>query len=185
MVQPRDYQAYRTFNFKLNVNSSREAVQIVEQAWKKTFPDEPFNYWFADERLKSLYTTELQMEKAANTATALMLFIVVTGILGLVSLSVSKRTKEIGIRKVLGASLSNILSMVLKVFLILISFVVAVPLTYWLAMQWLGSFAYRVDLNWWMFALPGFLLLLFTVLIVAMQSYSTAATDPVKALKYE
>lgn len=187
MVQPRDYQAYRTFNFKLNVNSSREAVQIVEQAWKKTFPDEPFNYWFADERLKSLYTTELQMEKAANTATALMLFIVVTGILGLVSLSVSKRTKEIGIRKVLGASLRDILSLVTKeyVFLILISFVVAVPLTYWLAMQWLGSFAYRVDLNWWMFALPGFLLLLFTVAIVAIQAYSTAATDPVKSLKHE
>lgn len=187
MLQPRDFKAYRTFNFKLNVSSSKEAVETVEHAWRKIFPDEPFNYWFTDERLMSLYTSELQMQNAANTATVLMLFIVVTGILGLVSLSVSKRTKEIGIRKVLGASLQDILSLVSKEYLVLnlISFTAAVPLAYWLGSQWLGSFAYRIALSWWMFALPGVLLLIFTVVIVAIQSFKTAAADPVKALRYE
>lgn len=187
MVQPRDYQAYRTFNFKLNVTNASEAVETVERAWKKIFPDEAFNFWFADERLKSLYTTERQMQKAANTATVLMIIIVVTGILGLVSLSVSKRTKEIGIRKVLGASLKDILYLIAQeyVFLIVLACLAAIPLAYFLVTQWLNSFAYRVELSWWMFALPGALLLVFTVLIVSLQSYSTASANPVTAIKNE
>lgn len=187
MMHSRDAQAYRYFSFKLEGGSTIESVQAVEQAWKKAFPDDPFDYWFADEQLKTMYTTELQMKKATTTATILMLVIVVTGILGLVSLSVSKRTKEIGIRKVLGASLRDILTLIIReyVYLILLAFAVAVPLTYWLVQQWLGTFAYRIELGWWMFALPGLSLLLFTVLLVAGQSLGTASTNPVKSLKYE
>ncbi len=187
MVQPRDYQAYRTFNFKLNISNPREAVETVERAWKKIFPDEAFNFWFADERLKSLYTTERQMQKAANTATVLMIIIVVTGILGLVSLSVSKRNKEIGIRKVLGASLKDILYLIAQeyVFLIVLACLAAIPLAYFLVTQWLNSFAYRVELSWWMFALPGALLFVFTMLIVSLQTCGTASADPVTAIKNE
>lgn len=187
MMHTRDYRAYRTFNFKVNVSSAREAVEIVEHAWKKSFPDEPFSYQFADEALRSLYLTEMQMQKATSTVTVLMLIIVATGILGLVSLSVSKRTKEIGVRKVLGASLSDILYLISKeyIFLILISFGAAIPLTYYFVSSWLNSFAYRIELHWWMFALPGALILVFTILIVSLQSLRTATINPVKSLKYE
>jgi putative ABC transport system permease protein len=187
MMQPRDYRAYRTFSFKLSVTSPQQSVEAVERAWKRVFPDEPFNYWFTDEQMKMMYTTELQMKKAASTATVLMLIIVVTGVLGLVSLSVSKRAKEIGIRKVLGASLRDILSLITKeyVFLMLISFIAAMPFAYLQATRWLESFAYRIHLSWWMFVLPGSLLLVFTVLLVIIQSYNSASTDPVKSLKCE
>jgi len=187
MMHTRDAQAYRYFNFKLEGGNAVESVQAVEQAWKKVFPDDPFDYWFADEQLKMMYTTELQMKKATTTATILMLIIVVTGILGLVSLSVSKRTKEIGIRKVLGASLRDILTLITKeyVYVIVLAFLVAVPLAYWSIGHWLESFAYRIEPGWWMFALPGVLLLLLTVLIVAAQSLGTALANPIKSLKYE
>ncbi len=187
IMHPQDFKAYRYFNFKLASNRASQSVEAVARAWKKSFPDEPFDYWFADEQLKAMYTTELQMKKAANIAAVLMLIIVVTGILGLVSLSVSKRTKEIGIRKVLGASLPDIISLVTKeyVFLLLISFAIAVPLAYQSSVRWLGAFAYRIELRWWMFALPGLLFLIFTVIIVAAQTLGAATSDPVKSLKYE
>lgn len=187
IIHPRDVQAYRYFSFKLEGGSAIETVQTVEQAWKKVFPDDPFDYWFANEQLKVMYTTELQMKKATTTATILMLIIVVTGILGLVSLSVSKRTKEIGIRKVLGASLRDILTLITReyVYLIVMAFVVAVPLAYFMVKQWLDSFAYKIQPGWWMFVLPGFSLLLFTVLIVTAQSLRTASANPVKSLRYD
>jgi putative ABC transport system permease protein len=187
IMQPNDFRAYRYFNFKLATGNISELIKAVENAWKKAFPDDPFDYWFADERMKTMYTTELQMKKAANTASILMLIIVITGVLGLVSLSVSKRKKEIGIRKVLGASLHDILLLIAKEYalLIAISFVVAVPLAYLSSIQWLGAFAYRLELSWWMFALPGALLLIFTIVIVTVQAHGVAASNPVKSLKYE
>jgi putative ABC transport system permease protein len=127
------------------------------------------------------------LEKASSIATVLMMIIVMTGILGLVSLNVSKRNKEIGIRKVLGASVSGILLMLSREYarLMVTSFVLAAPLAYYFTNQWLNNFVYHIDLSWWMFALPGALLLLITLLMVVLQSYKTAITDPVKSLKYE
>jgi putative ABC transport system permease protein len=116
-----------------------------------------------------------------------MLIIVMTGVLGLVSLNVSKRNKEIGIRKVLGATVPGILIMLSKEYvrLMIVSFVLAIPLAYYFASTWLQNFVYHINLSWWMFALPGFLLIVITIVIVSIQSYQTASADPVKSLKYE
>jgi putative ABC transport system permease protein len=110
-----------------------------------------------------------------------------TGILGLVSLNVTKRNKEIGIRKVLGASIPSILVMLSKEYAVLLigSFVLAVPLAFYFTSQWLNTFVYHIELSWWMFAIPALLLLIITLLMVILQSYKTAVTDPVKSLKYE
>ena len=144
-----DFQVYRYFSFRLMPGKPSESIRDVEKLWKATFPDEPLNYSFADEKLKALYTTELQMQKAATLATVLMSVIVTIGVLGLVSLSVSRRNKEIGIRKVLGASVSNILSLMSKeyVVLMIISFVTAVLSSYYFAGKWLQSFAYHIQLR--------------------------------------
>jgi putative ABC transport system permease protein len=116
-----------------------------------------------------------------------MLLIVLTGMVGVVSLSVSKRTKEIGIRKVLGASVSNILTMISREYalLSLIAFTLATPLAYYFVNEWLASFPYRIGLHWWMFVVPGVLTLCVTVLIVGWQSLKTALLNPTKTLKYE
>jgi putative ABC transport system permease protein len=183
----RDFASYRFFSFRLEPGDPVSSVAEVERLWKKALPNEPFTYSFADERLQALYATELQLKKASTIATVLMMIIVMTGVLGLVSLNVTKRNKEIGIRKVLGATVSNILLMLSREYamLMITSFVLAVPLAYYFTNLWLQSFVYHIDLSWWMFALPGGLLLLTTVIIVSIQSYKTAVTDPVNSLKCE
>ncbi len=187
LIHTKDFNAYRCFSFRLEAGSPGESVKEVEQLWKRIFPDDDFNYSFADDRLQALYTTELQMKKAATVATILMLVIVVTGVLGLVSLSVSKRTKEIGVRKVLGATISNILALLAKEYVVLmvVSFLVAVPLAYFLANKWLENFAYHIALSWWMFVVPIAILFCIILCIVGSQSFKTANTNPVNALKCE
>ncbi|HMG90064.1 MAG TPA: ABC transporter permease [Chryseolinea sp.] len=183
----RDFTSYRFFSFRLEAGNPAASVEEVERLWKKVFPGEAFSYYFADERLQALYATELQLKKASSVASVLMLIIVMTGVLGLVSLNVSRRNKEIGIRKVLGATVTGLLMMFSKEYarLMIISFVVAFPLAYYFVNGWLANFVYHINLDWWMFALPGILLLFITVVIVSIQSYRTAAADPVKSLRHE
>ncbi|MEZ4944515.1 MAG: ABC transporter permease [Cyclobacteriaceae bacterium] len=181
-----DFEAYRYLSLRLQPGSVKESLEEVEKLWKNNFPDEPFNYSFADE-LGDLYKTEFQLKKASSIATFLMIAIVLTGILGLVSLSVAKRTKEIGIRKVLGATVSNIILLVAKEYVIVITIatVLAVPFAYFIANNWLGNYAYSISLQGWMFAVPTFSLFIVTIAIVSLQSLGTALINPVKSLRYE
>lgn len=183
----RDFQAYRYFSFKLNPGSIVQSVQSLENLWKKTFPNDPFIYAFTDDRLATAYQTELQLKKASGIASVLILIIVLTGVLGLVSLSVEKRNKEIGIRKVLGASASNILTLISQEYAILmgVAFVIGIPVSYLFASEWLSGFAYHIDLNAWMFVIPILVLFCITILLVSLQCYKTAIANPVKSLKYE
>jgi putative ABC transport system permease protein len=183
----RDFQAYRYFSFKLNPGAIAESVEEVERLWKKIFPNDPFVYTFTEERLAITYQTELQLKKASAIASVLILVIVLTGVLGLVSLSVAKRNKEIGIRKVLGASASNVLTLISREYAVLmaIAFVIGIPISYVFALNWLNSFAYRVELNAWMFIIPVLALFCITIAMVCIQSFKTAMADPVKSLKYE
>ncbi|MBY0434123.1 MAG: ABC transporter permease, partial [Cyclobacteriaceae bacterium] len=187
IVHNVDFGVYRFFNFKMKPGKMSESVDEVQALWKKVFPEDAFEFGFADERLKELYITELQMKKASLLATVLMLVIVVTGVLGLVSLSVSKRTKEIGIRKVLGASVGGILRLLAReyVLLLMVSLLVGVPASYFFAGQWLGNFAYHIELSWWMFVVPIGCLFVVIITIVCGQSLKTALANPVNSLKYE
>lgn len=183
----RDYESYRFFSFRMEPGAASAIVTQVQTAWNTAFPDEPFSYYFADERLQALYSTELQLKKAANVASVLMMIIVMTGILGLVSLNLSKRNKEVGIRKALGATVPNILFMFSKEYvrLMLFSCVIGIPLAIYFAGLWLENFVYHINLTWWMFVLPAAALMAITVLLVGIQSYGTATTNPVKSLRYE
>jgi putative ABC transport system permease protein len=183
----RDYSSFRLFSFRLQAGTPANSLAEVERLWKQVFPDEPFTYYFADERLRALYTTELQLRKASTVASVLMLVIVMIGVLGLVSLNVSRRNKEVGIRKALGATVSNILVMFSGEYarLMLISFGIAIPLAYYFVNEWLNSFVYHIDLHWWMFLVPSTLLVLLTTMIVMLRAYGTASTNPVASLRYE
>lgn len=187
IMHNRDYESYRFFSFRMQPGTASEIISQVQRAWKTAFPDEPFSYYFADERLQALYSTELQLKKAANVASVLMLVIVMTGVLGLVALNLSKRNKEVGIRKALGATVPDILYMFSKEYLrlVFVSCIIGVPLAMYFADQWLENFVYHIQLSWWIFVIPVVVLMLITVVLVSVQSYRTATTNPVKSLRYE
>jgi putative ABC transport system permease protein len=186
-IHTRDFQAFRYFSFRLAPGNLVQTVGEIEQLWKKIFPNDPFVYNFTDERIEMVYKTELQLKKASVIGSILILIIILTGVLGLVSLSVARRTKEIGIRKVLGASVSNILILISReyVYIMLLSFLAGVPLSYYFGQHWLSNFAYRVNLQWWMFAWPVFLLFCVTILVVVAQSMKNSLSNPTKSLRYE
>ncbi|WP_276372393.1 ABC transporter permease [Chryseolinea sp. H1M3-3] len=187
LMHTKESNFYRFFSFRIKPGSASETVAGIEKLWNKIFPDDPFDYAFMDEQLERLYKTELQLKKASAVGTVLMFIIMLTGIIGVVSLSVSKRTKEIGIRKVLGASVYNILAMISREYLALslFAFGVAIPLAYYLVSSWLSGFSYRIELSWWMFLMPGLFTMCMTVIIVGWQSLKTALLNPTRTLKYE
>ncbi|GAB3944058.1 ABC transporter permease [Spirosoma harenae] len=187
-VHVRANPRYRYFTFKLTPSSNLpETVAVIGKEWARLFPDAPFEYSFMDDTLQKLYQTEIQLQKASKLATVLALVIVLLGVLGLVSLNVTRRTKEIGIRKTLGASTAGIVHLFLKEFvpILLIANIIAWPLAYYLLRNWLTHFAYRTDLSWWPFALVGLALALLTGLVVSTQAIRAALANPVKSLRSE
>jgi putative ABC transport system permease protein len=134
-----------------------------------------------------LLRSELQLQKAADIGTGVMSVIVAIGMLGMVSLAVSRRVKEIGVRKVLGASVWSILQLFSKEYIriIAISFVFALPLAWFEINDWLQGFAFRIDLRWWMFALPGFVLLVLALGVISFTTRKAAVSNPVDALRAE
>ncbi len=186
-VHTRDFGAFRYFSFKLSSENIGGSVQEIESIWKSVFPNEPFVYGFIDERLAHLYQTEFQLKKASAIGSFLILVVVLTGVLGLVSLNVAKRSKEIGVRKVLGASASNILTLISGEYAVLltISFLAGIPLSYIFASHWLSNFAHHIGLSWWMFVVPIICLFLSTILVVSTQSIKSALSNPVDSLRYE
>jgi putative ABC transport system permease protein len=182
-----DFNSYRYFSFKMNSRGVGKGVAELETIWKEVFPDDPFVYQFIDDKLADFYRTEMQLKKASSSATVLMMIIVITGVMGLVSLNVSKRSKEIAIRKVLGASSSNLIFLISKEYMLLMcfAFALAMPLSYYFIQQWLNGFAYRIDLAWWMFTLPVAALFALTLFLIGSQSLKTIHNNPVDSIKYE
>ncbi len=187
IVHTRDYMSFRFYSIKLNPGDIARRVEEIEAAWHQAFPDDAFVSSFADERIQQRYKTEMQLKKAATLASVLMLVIVMTGVLGLVALNVAKRTKEIGIRKVLGASAAQILRLISREYVIVmvISFSIGISLVYIFITQWLNNFVYHIPLQWWMFAIPSLFVFVLTLFIIAAQSISAARANPVHSLKYE
>ncbi len=166
---------------------SQETIKFIEKTWKSFEPDYEFNYQFMDERLDRLYRAEQQSNTLINYFTLFAIIISCLGIFGLASFMAEQKTKEIGIRKVLGASVSLIVRMFSTEFvkLVIIGNILAWPLAYYAMNKWLDNFAYHTKLEWWMFAL-GALLSIFVVLFtISYQSYKAATRNPAESLRYE
>jgi putative ABC transport system permease protein len=162
-------------------------MSFIEQTWKKFEPEFPFQYSFMDEDIEQLYRAEERFLGVFITFASLAIFIACLGVFGLASYTATQRTKEIGIRKVLGASIYSLVLLLSKDFtrLVLLSFVIATPVAWYMMHQWLQNFAYRIDINAWVFVLSGLLALLIAWLTVSIQSVKAALANPVKSLRSE
>ena len=180
-------QLYRYFSIRLKPGNVAEDVSVLQKKWAALMPGAPFEYSFMDETLQKIYSTELQLKQAAYTSTVLSLIIVLLGILGLISLSIQKRTKEIGIRKVLGSSVAGIISLFMKEFLwvIIIGSVVACPLAYIIMQHWLNGYVYRVHITTSPFVVTIICLGIITALLICLQTIKAAIANPVKSLRTE
>jgi ABC-type antimicrobial peptide transport system permease subunit len=178
---------FRLFSFKLKPGNIANSMAALQKKWSALMPGTPFEYTFMDDTLKKLYKSEIQLKKASYTATVLSLIIVLMGVLGLISLTLQKRTKEIGIRKVLGSSVTNIVMLFMKEFLlvILISGIISCPLAYLLMQKWLSDYVYRIDITVQPFIISILLLGFITAVLIIMQTIKTAFANPVKSLRIE
>jgi len=164
-----------------------ESVAALEKIWSKLNPSYHFEYGFVEQDLQKLYQSEYRMGTLFNAFAILAICISCLGLSGLAIFASEQRTKEIGIRKVLGASVSSILTILSKDFvrLIAVAFLIATPLAWYGMSRWLQGYAYRVGLEWWMFLVAGIAVLLVAVIVVSFQSLKTALTNPVKSLKVD
>jgi ABC-type antimicrobial peptide transport system permease subunit len=178
---------YRFLSFKIKPGNVAATINALQKKWAALLPGTAFEYKFMDDTLSRLYTSELQLKKASYTATILALIIVLLGVLGLISLSVQRRTKEIGIRKVLGSSVTGIMSLFIKEFLlvILIAGVVACPLAYIIMNKWLQAYAYRINITAQPFLISVLVLGVITAVLIGIQTIKAALANPVKSLRTE
>lgn len=178
---------YRFFSFKLKPGNVGKSIEALQKKWSILLPSAPFDYNFMDDALENLYQTEIQLKKASYIATILALIIVLLGVLGLVSLSIQKRTKEIGIRKVLGSSVAGIITLFMKEFLVIIVMagIVACPMAYLIMQKWLNAYAYRIEITSHPFIISIILLASITALLISFQTIKAALANPVKSLRTE
>jgi hypothetical protein len=164
-----------------------DTLAFLENKWKEIYPEYPFEYRFLDDTIQSQYRSEQAIGKIVTVFTVLALFISCLGIFGLSSYTAEQRTKEIGIRKVLGATVSSIIKHISREFVILviIANVIIWPLAYIIMNRWLQSFAYRISIGWWTFVLTGIAVLVISLLTASWQIIRAATANPVDSLRYE
>ncbi len=164
-----------------------EKLAVLEAKWKQVFPEVGFDYWFLDEEFGRMYSNEDRMADLAEVLSFLAILVACLGVYGLASYLAERRTKEIGIRKILGASLSQILIILSKTFLVILGLatLIGIPVAYYLMSDWLQNFAYKVELPWWLFAGAILTLILLTMLSVSYETLRAARLDPVTQLREE
>ena len=179
---------YPTIYVRLDPKSEiSEKISTIKYLYEKYHSANPFTYSFLDEDFNKTFSTEMRLSKMFSLFTGFAIFIACMGLFGLVAFAAETRTKEIGIRKVLGASVSNIVGLLSKDFvkLILVSFLIAFPIAWWAMNKWLQAFAYRIDIEWNIFAIAGVFTLLIALLTVSYQAIKAAVANPVKSLRTE
>jgi len=164
-----------------------ERLQSLREAWNNVVPSTPFDYFFLDASLESQYRTEDRLSRLFSYFSVLAVFIACLGLFGMAAYSAEQRTKEIGIRKVLGASSSGLVLLLNREMgkFILFANIIAWPLAYWAARHWLQDFPYRTPIHFWIFPASAILVLTIGFLTTAYQSFKAAASDPVGSLRYE
>jgi putative ABC transport system permease protein len=173
--------------YRFNTSDVSKLVSTIESKYKDMAPGMPFNYHFLDDSFDNMYRQEQRVGKVALTFSFLAIIIACLGLFGLATYIAEQRTKEIGIRTVLGATVTNIVGMLSKDFikLVLISFAFATPIAWWFMNKWLQDFASRIDLSWWIFALTGITALLIALVTLSFQAIRAAISNPVKSLRTE
>ena len=183
-----DPSGANSISIRLNQSvSPKKGLAVIESVFKTYNPSVPFEYQFADQEFQKKFITEDLISKLTNIFAVLAIFICCIGLAGLASFTIEKRFREIGIRKVLGASVQQLLMLISKEFLklVVIAFVIAVPLTWWFMNSWLDKYTYRINISIWLFGIVGVLVLLLTLIVVSMNTLRAATSNPVKSLRTE
>lgn len=183
----RDSQTYGAMFVKLQGANISQGLSSIKKIWKEENPNSPFEFQFLNEAIDQRYKTDQRTGQLFTYFAALAIFVSCLGLLGLASFMAEQRTREIGIRKVLGATIPGIVSLLSKEFIawVLIANLISWPVAYYLMNQWLEGFAYRIVISGWPFLISGFLALVITMLIVGYQAIKAARVNPVVSLKYE
>lgn len=172
---------------KINGQKAQESIAAIEKTWKSLIKDTPFEYKFLDDHFEELYRADSQVSRVVAALAVLAIIISCLGLFGLASYAAERKIKEIGIRKVLGASVNQLVMMLSSHFLklVIISNLIAIPLAWWAISKWLEDFAYRIPISWAVFAMAGVAALLIAILTVSFQAVKAALTNPVKTLRTE
>jgi ABC-type antimicrobial peptide transport system permease subunit len=180
------------FHIRLKPNTSggilwQTAISKIQKVFKQIYPDDDFEYKFYDDTIASFYASEKRTASLLKWATGLAIFISCLGLLGLVMYTINTRIKEIGIRKVLGASVTSIVFVLSTDFmrLVFLAFVIAAPMAWWATYEWLQDYAYRTTMSWWVFIVSGSAMLLIALITLSMQTIKAATANPVKSLRTE
>ncbi|HVY76023.1 MAG TPA: ABC transporter permease [Puia sp.] len=180
-------EVYGSILLRTKAGKTKEAIAGVERLCRQLNPEFPFTYLFADEQYQQLYNSEQVIGKLSNVFAFLAIFISCLGMLGLVIFTTEQRTKEIGIRKVLGASVSSIVQLISTDFfrLVMIAILIASPAAWWAMQTWLNNYAYKIAISWWMFAAAGGLIVSIVATTISIQSVRAALANPVRSLRSE
>ncbi len=178
---------FRTVSVKLAAGKAKEGLAMVQAKWAKLYPDQPFEFQFLDDHFKDVYRTDIQITQMVSVFAGLAVLISCLGLFGLASYSAEKRVKEIGVRKVLGASVPNLVSLLSRDFvkLVCVAILIAWPLAWWAISNWMGEYAYHVPMSWWIFLVSGILALGIALATVSTLAWKAARANPVSSLRNE
>lgn len=178
---------FRVITIRFKSRTPDNLISFIDKTWHEQMSGIPIEYYFFDESLNMQYHSEIRMGTIFKYFSFLSIIIACLGLFGLVSISAEQRTKEIGIRKVLGASISNVALIISEdfLFLVIVSNVIAWPVAYYFMNKWLQDFAYRINISWWVFVLSGGLALIIALATVSFQAIKAALANPVESLRYE
>ncbi len=187
LPNPQTSNRFNQISIKVNGNNTSEGLKFIETIWKKYLPEMPFEFNFLDDNFNKLYVSEQRQGKLFTIFSCIAIFIACLGLLGLSAFAITQRIKEIGIRKVLGASVSGIVILLSKDFLklVIIASLISFPIAWYAMHQWLGDFAYRIDISWWIFIVAGLMAACIALLTVSIQAFKAAISNPVKSLRTE
>jgi putative ABC transport system permease protein len=175
------------YSVKLQTADLQGAITAVKAVWARYFPNDPFNYSFLDDQFNTQYKSDQQFGEMFTIFAFLAILIACFGLIGLSAYNILQRTKEVGIRKVLGASVQNVVYILSRDFLVLviISFVIAAPVSWWIMHNWLQGFAFRISISWWVFGIAGAMAFAIALSTLSFQAIKAAMANPVKSLKTE
>jgi ABC-type antimicrobial peptide transport system permease subunit len=178
---------YGSILIKTRAGQTKAALASLEKLCKQLNPKFPFTYQFSEDEYQKLYTSEIMVGKLSSCFAFLAIFISCLGLLGLAMFTAEQRTKEIGIRKVLGASIVSLFSLLSKEFLmlVLVALIIATPLAWYMMYKWLEDYAYKTNISWWMFMIAGLVAIVITLFTVSFQAVKAALANPVKSLRTE
>lgn len=182
-----DIVMYNQAGIKLAAANISSTLQSVKTIWEQTFPDFVYEYRFLDDKIDSFYKQENQLAQLYKIFAAIAIFLSCLGLYGLASFMAVQRIKEVGIRKVLGATAANIVYLFSKEFIVLIAiaFVIATPIAWYFMNKWLQDYVYRIDISWWMFIVGGVVAIIIALATISFQAIKAAIANPVKSLRTE